>query len=165
MTNTIINKSEMMPQSSRNPICNGPAKTSRKYPSESALSKNGDWYFPLSPTDLRQRLELLADLQIPCMMYYTSTTGIMHIVSGVIQLTATDNTPFQLANNESTVALPCDNTHRIWLIGTGSNCPDGVVIEIYNRTRNLVARLFSFPEKQMQAIWQDILGNPSLAIA
>jgi hypothetical protein len=29
----------------------------------------------------------------------------------------------------------------------------------------LVARLFSLPDKQTQAIWQDVLGNPTLAAA
>lgn len=89
----------------------------------------------------------------------------MQNVSKIVQSKDTDPTFCQLLNNDMTFSLARDNIHSIWLVGTSPEDSDGVVIEIYNCARALVARLFSLPDKQTQAIWQDVLGNPSLAAA
>jgi putative heme degradation protein len=151
------------PLSAQQPGCNN-QMTHTQYPSDAINSKSGRWYLPLSPGDLLQRLTLLSNLQVPCMIYMPKA-GTMQNLCEITPPPETDHASFQLLDNDITFSLSRDSMHSIWLVGSDPSDSDGVVIEIYNCARALVARLFSLPDKQTQAIWQDVLGNPSLAAA
>lgn len=118
----------------------------------------------LSLHEFCERIALLAELELPCSVYIANPSA-EQISRGVVRKIERDSDRLNLFGDGFSLHLHQNNIDAIWLVNSTSNDDQGMAIEIHNRTGSLIARLFGIQDGIGAAVWQDVMGNPSFAVA
>lgn len=118
----------------------------------------------LSLNEFCERVALLAELELPCSVHIANPSA-EQISRGVVRKIERDADRLNLLGEGFSLHLHRDNIDSIWLVTGAGDDEQGMAIEIHNRTGSLIARLFGMQDSVGAAVWQDVMGNPSLAIA
>lgn len=117
----------------------------------------------LSVHEFCDRVSLLAELELPCSVYIANPSA-EQISRGVVRKIEREADRLNLFGDGFSLHLHQNNIDSIWLVNSSSD-DQGIAIEIHNRTGSLIARLFGMQDSIGAAVWQDVMGNPSFAVA
>ncbi|MBS1213860.1 MAG: hypothetical protein H6R26_2477 [Proteobacteria bacterium] len=118
----------------------------------------------LSLREFCDRIALLAELELPCAVWIASASA-EQVSRGVVRRIERGADRLNLFGDGFSLHLRQSNIDAIWLVNSSGADDAGMAIEIHNRAGNLIARLFGIEDTVGAAVWQDVMGNPSFAVA
>lgn len=122
------------------------------------------WAIPLSLPEFHERLALLVELELPCSFHLGCPyPNRMH--NGVIRRIDRRTDRLSLMGDDFALFLHRRNIDSIWLVQRDDAADKELAIEIYGRDSEIVTRILGLTDAVGYAVWQDVMGNPSLAIA
>ncbi len=133
-------------------------------PSTSLSDEASERITRLSLHEFCERISLLAELELPCSVHIANPSA-EQISRGVVRRIERDADRLYLLGDGFSLHLHRDNIDSIWLVTGSGGDEQGMAIEIHNRTGSLIARLFGMQDSVGAAVWQDVMGNPSFAVA
>jgi len=118
----------------------------------------------LSLHEFCERVTLLSQLELPCIIYIANS-AVQKLCNGVIRRIERTDQRLGLLGDDFALHLRRKNIDSIWLVNNPSSEHGAMAVEIYSRDGVLVTRIFGIQDRVGSAVWQDIMGNPSLSIA
>ncbi|QSA96637.1 hypothetical protein [Methylococcus sp. EFPC2] len=122
------------------------------------------WAVPLSFQSFQERVTLLAELELPC-VFYLGAPSYDRIRSGIIRKIERRADRLSLLGGDFALFLHRRNIDSIWLVQRDEAGDKALAVEIYGRNGEIIARILGLADSLGYAVWHDVMGNPSLAIA
>jgi len=125
-------------------------------------SKTGKvWSIALSLQALCQRMTLLSQLELPCTICIANPV-VEQRCNGVIRRVERTDDRLSLLGEGFALHLRTRNIAAIWLVNHPASADDAPAVEIRNKAGGLVTRIVGPLDQIGNAVWQDVMGNPSL---
>lgn len=120
------------------------------------------WFRPISIHAVVERLELMADLELPCTVCLGDRTE-DHCCRSVIRAVALHNGRLTLSGEGFSLHLREEHIQSVQLVHRRHAAGTETAIEIFSASGALLARFVGTPERERAAIWQDIMDSFAVA--
>lgn len=117
---------------------------------------------PLSSQALSERLAVLAEIELPCVIY-TAKSKNAEPYHDFIRCMKHRHGQLDIRGDH--FALSLHSHDAIWLVNHPDQACGGLAVEAYNRAGNMIARIFGKQDGVNSQVWQDIMDNPLLLVA
>lgn len=131
---------------------------------DASTTTHKSWAAPLSLQAFYERVTLLAELELPCIIYIANS-AVEQLCSGVIRRIERSDARLTLLGDDFALHLRKQNIDSIWLVSNPESKDGTMAVEIYNQAGALITRIFGIQDRIGSAVWQDVMGNPSLSVA
>lgn len=122
------------------------------------------WVTALSLQEFYERLVLLSQLELPCIIFIANSAD-RQVCSGVIRHIERTDDRLELLGDDFALHLHRQNIGSLWLVNDPDSEEGAMAVEIYNRAGALITRIFGIQDRVGNAVWQDVMGNPSLCLS
>lgn len=116
------------------------------------------WSSPISLQAFVQRVSLMADLELPCMVCLGDTT-VDRCCRGVIRECHRRNGHLSLRGDDFSLHLVEDHIDSLRLVHRHRSGDTETALEIFGNAGTLTARILSTPDRTRAAVWQDIMDT------
>jgi putative heme degradation protein len=121
------------------------------------------WSMPLSLQGFHERIALVAELELPCVLYLGQPL-LAQVRRGVIRRIERHADRLNLMGDDFALFLHEKNIDSIWLVQDREADDRGLAVEIYGAHGSPITRILGVSEGNDRAVWSDVMGNPLLAL-
>jgi putative heme degradation protein len=121
------------------------------------------WSTALSLQAFCQRAALLSQLELPCTVHI-ATPALEQRCNGVIKRIERTDDRLSLLGEGFSLHLCTGNIAAIWLVNPPASVDGAPAVEIHNKAGGLATRIAGPQDRIGSAVWQDVMGNPSLGV-
>jgi putative heme degradation protein len=122
------------------------------------------WSSSLSIQEFCERVSLLSQLELPCVIHIANP-AVEQLCSGVIRRIERTEDRLGLLGDGFALHLRMRNMDSIRLVSNSASDDGAMAVEIYSKAGALITRIFGIQDRVGNAVWQDVMGNPSLCVA
>lgn len=111
---------------------------------------------PLGLEALCERLGLLANIGLPCMVYLSST-GVGQLFMGPLRRCVRESGRIVIEGDQFSLGLEERMIGQIYLADQDDDAQSGAAVELYHRDGGLITRICGLPDPVIGAVWQDLM--------
>ncbi|QJD30771.1 hypothetical protein [Methylococcus geothermalis] len=105
---------------------------------------------------LCERLDLLAHIGLPCMVYLNGR-GVGQLFMGPLRRCVRENGRIVIESDQFSLGLEERMMGRIYLADQDDDGQSGAAVELYHREGGLITRICGLPDPVVGAVWQDLM--------
>ncbi|MDF9392157.1 MULTISPECIES: hypothetical protein [Methylococcus] len=103
-----------------------------------------------------ERLGLLANIGLPCMVYLNGP-GVGQLFMGPLRQCVRQNGRIVIESDQFSLGLEERMIGRIYLAEQDDDGQSGAAVELYHRDGDLITRICGLPDPVIGAVWQDLM--------
>ncbi|AAU92893.1 MULTISPECIES: hypothetical protein [Methylococcus] len=105
-----------------------------------------------------ERLSLLANIGLPCMVYL-SGPGVGQLFMGPLRQCVREKGRIVIESDQFSLGLEERMIGRIYLTEQDDEGQSGAAVELYHRDGGLITRICGLPDPVIGAVWQDLMDT------